>query len=102
MAGEVIDLNTYGPIRGVYGQWDGSRADPAYANLVAASVKALLSAIRPAYPDLENLVIAGDDEVVPFRRIPDEVPVANEVNYRYKASWPMTHLWVPASRSAIS
>ena len=37
--------------------------------------------IRPAYPDLENIVIAGDDEVIPFRRIPDEAPVGNESSY---------------------
>ena len=81
MTGEVIDLNTYGPIREVYGLWDGSRADPAHANLVAASVKALLSALRPAYPDLESIVIAGDDDVIPFRRIPDEATIANESSY---------------------
>ncbi|MCA9918035.1 MAG: hypothetical protein KC445_08790, partial [Anaerolineales bacterium] len=40
-----------------------------------------LATIKNAYPDLAYIVIVGGDEIVPFRRVPDEVPVANESTY---------------------
>lgn len=83
VAGEIIDLHTTpnSQIRQIYNQWDDNLTDPIQANLVTASIKTLLTTWRGAYPDLENILIVGNDSIVPFRRIPDEVPLANESTY---------------------
>ncbi|MGB0383471.1 MAG: hypothetical protein ACPGWR_01485 [Ardenticatenaceae bacterium] len=82
VAGVVIDLDTYNQFNGVYNSWDENMTDPVSANYVAASIKALLTSMRGAYPDLENILIVGNDQIIPFHRIPDEVTIANERTYR--------------------
>ena len=47
---------------------DGEPDNPARANELAATLKALLSSQRKGYPNLAYLVIAGDDGIVPFYR----------------------------------
>jgi hypothetical protein len=48
---------------------------------VAATIQSLLDSLSPAYPNLEYLVIVGDDDIIPFWRIPDEAAIAHEGNY---------------------
>lgn len=84
VAGDIIDLgdtNKYPELAGIYKTWDDHANEPYYANRLAATIKSLLSVLRGAYPDLKYLLIIGGDQVVPFRRIPDEVTIANERSY---------------------
>ncbi|MEZ4660186.1 MAG: hypothetical protein R2911_21730 [Caldilineaceae bacterium] len=41
----------------------------------------MLNTIRPAFPNLQNILIIGGDDMIPFRRVPDEVTIANESAY---------------------
>jgi len=81
VAGLVVSLDTYQPIAQTYDLWTENITNPVHANLTAATIKAMLAVTRTAYPDLENILIVGDDEIVPFRRIPDETGLANEESY---------------------
>ncbi|MFZ4655800.1 MAG: right-handed parallel beta-helix repeat-containing protein [Caldilineaceae bacterium] len=70
----------------LYEQWDASNANPSedavtQANLITGQIKAYLVALQTIYPNIENILIVGGDEVIPFRRIPDEVVIANERDY---------------------
>ena len=56
---------------------------------MAASIKQLLYDLAPAYPNLQYLVIVGDDRLIPFRRIRDEALYANERHYAPTAYTPI-------------
>ena len=80
------DLTVRAELTKMYDQWDAGNADPSEeavtrANLITAQIKAYLAALRTIYPNVENILIVGGDEVIPFRRIPDEVVIANERDY---------------------
>ena len=81
VSGLVIDLGSLEPISQTYALWDENATNPIHANLVAASIRALVGITRTAYPNLEYLIVVGNDQIVPFWRIPDEVPLANEGSY---------------------
>jgi parallel beta-helix repeat protein len=81
VAGLVVSLDTYQPIAQTYDLWTENITNPVHANLTAATIKAMLAVTRTAYPNLENILIVGDDEIVPFRRTPDEAALANEESY---------------------
>jgi len=81
--GVVVHLNDYEPIRQAYEQWDRvcPLLDPQAANVVADTIKAVLTTLREAYQNLECIVLVGNDNIIPFRRVPDVVPLANERDY---------------------
>ncbi|HEX9374009.1 MAG TPA: choice-of-anchor Q domain-containing protein, partial [Roseiflexaceae bacterium] len=92
--GVVVDLDAVltqdgtPAIRNAYALWDGQPQNPQAANFVARNIKAYIYAVAPAYPNLQYLVIAGNDRVVPFRRIVDEAVVANERVYAPNVTGP--------------
>ena len=81
VAGRVVTLDSSRPISETYQFWASDLTNPVHANTVAATIQAMLEVTRTAYPDLEYLVIAGGDPIVPFWRIPDEAALANEASY---------------------
>jgi hypothetical protein len=82
--GVVVDLNVYPEVVAAYNVWQQDTADPSRANYTAATIKALLATLRTAYPNLQYLVIAGDDDIIPFYRVPDEATVSNEFDYYWQ------------------
>jgi hypothetical protein len=77
----VTDLNSYAAIAAAYAVWEAQPGNPLAANYVAAHVKSLIYRLAPAYPNLEYLVLVGDDRVIPQRRIRDEALISNERRY---------------------
>jgi hypothetical protein len=84
--GALVDLNDQPAIAAAYGVWDRQPRNPLAANYVAAHVKSLLYRLAPAYPNLEYLVLAGDDRVIPHRRVRDDALISNERQYRLVTS----------------
>ncbi len=74
-----------------YNLWDSDPSNPFYANYVASTFDALLTAATlrnpsdgtgpPLYPNTEYIVLVGGDEIIPFYRVPDLAFVANEGEY---------------------
>ncbi|MGD8967587.1 MAG: hypothetical protein PVI07_08775, partial [Anaerolineae bacterium] len=54
----------------------------AAANDVTRAIKDLVDETLDSHPSIRYLVIVGGDEVLPFRRVPDQVAIANESTYR--------------------
>jgi hypothetical protein len=79
--GVVLDLGTYPSIADAYVAWDEDAQNPQAADYVARSIKALINTQAMAYSNLKYMVIVGDDEIVPFRRIRDEAAISNERKY---------------------
>ncbi|MDQ2998330.1 MAG: right-handed parallel beta-helix repeat-containing protein, partial [Chloroflexota bacterium] len=68
-----------------YAAWDSStenRRNPLQANELAQQLWYVLDrAITNYYTGTSDIVLVGDDAIIPFYRVPDEVPLANESAY---------------------
>jgi predicted outer membrane repeat protein len=54
---------------------------PFAKNMVARSIKEIITSYRVAGNPLEYVVLIGNDHVIPFPRIPDRAQLANEKNF---------------------
>ena len=87
--GVVVDLGSYPQVNDAYENWDSNGCDPEAANLVTIEIKKVILELLTTHPDIENLVLVGNDLIIPFRRVPDEVvrtadgaTVPNEFDYQ--------------------
>ena len=73
----------------LYQEWDNNPAQPLYANEVARKIREIILRLAdptPAqgqaiFPELQNLVIIGEDDSIPFFRVIDETTIAPEQLY---------------------
>ena len=64
-----------------FDDWDTNPCDVGEANAVAAAIRGQIQSRIGLEPTIQYVVLAGDDDVIPQRRIPDETIVGNEANY---------------------
>jgi hypothetical protein len=55
------------------------------ANSLAAAIRGQIQARLGLDPGIQYVVLAGDDDVIPQRRVPDETIIGNESNYLFDA-----------------
>jgi len=73
--GLVVDLGneiTFPQVAAAYATWDADPTNTVKANAVTAAIKDVVDVKWAAHPDLEYLVIVGDDRAIPFRRVPNQ------------------------------
>ena len=88
MVASLVALAENGKIQGdiisvpsvIYDGWDANPCDVQTANATAAAIRAELMPYLND-PAVENIVIIGNDNIVPFRRVADTTVVGNERNY---------------------
>jgi hypothetical protein len=78
--GQIIDLGAYPQVKWFNDQADANFDCPFAKNLVAASIRDVIGQWRALNP-VENIVLVGNDGVVPFFRYPDEALLGPEKNY---------------------
>ena len=78
--GRVIDLGAYPQVKWFNDQADVRVSCPVARNLVAASIREVIGEWRALNP-VENIVLVGDDGVIPFFRYPDQALLGPEKNY---------------------
>ena len=81
VAGTIVDLGADPRIVAANADADANFFCPYAKNLVAEDIKTIIKAYSNLNPDLEYLVIVGNDDVIPFYRHPDRAMLANESNY---------------------
>jgi hypothetical protein len=64
-----------------YAAWDANPCDIDAANKVTSAIRAVITAELKANPSLKYIVFAGSDDIIPFRRVPDETLISNERYY---------------------
>jgi len=72
VAGAVVLVENNAAVAAAYAAWTASAstlADNALANGVADAIRGLTLSLFASGPNIEYLVIVGDDRVIPFRRI---------------------------------
>jgi PKD repeat protein len=69
--GLVVQVESDPTVAAAYALWEADPTSTAGANDVAEAIKGVIDSHWNAYPDLEYLVIVGDDRVIPFYRALD-------------------------------
>ena len=64
-----------------FAAWDQDPCDPDRANDVVSQVGARIDGIRASFPNIQNIVLVGADDQIPFARMKDAVPAHNEEDY---------------------
>ncbi len=80
--GTIVDVGAVSPRVAALETQADQNADCPYAeNLVAESIRDVVTAVRAQNPGLKYIVIIGDDHVIPFFRYPDTAGIGPESDY---------------------
>ena len=79
--GVVVDGATIPRVQALQAQADTLRACPYAKNLVAEELRSVVNSFRDSSDTLRYVVIAGDDDVVPFFRFADAAGLGPEQGY---------------------
>jgi hypothetical protein len=79
--GVVLDVNEDARVAAANQQADEKVDCPQAKNLVADAIKQIVQRSRTLNPELEYVVIVGNDDMIPFFRSPDRAMLAAESNY---------------------
>ncbi len=78
--GVVIDLTEIDSVAAAYAQADANPQCPVAQNILAGTIKDIISSYRAVNP-LQYVVLVGGDNVIPFFRHADHALLGNEKNY---------------------
>ena len=68
-------------MQSAYAAWNANPCSVDAANGVVAAISAVVDQLRGQYPIVQNLVIVGADDQIPFARIADGATESNERDY---------------------
>ena len=78
----VLSVDTDEAVKQAYASWDANPADPVKANNVVRAINALVDrAVLPNTTALQNIVLVGNDDILPMARIADLTATVNERTY---------------------
>jgi hypothetical protein len=79
--GAIVPVDAYANVQSAYASWDANPCSVPDGNDVVAAIAAVVDQIRADQPSLQNLVIVGGDDQVPFARLADGAIESNERDY---------------------
>ncbi len=81
VAGVVLDVGLDARVFAANAQADAEPSCVAAKNIVANAIRDLVTQYRASHPEIESIVLVGNDAILPFFRQPDQGLLANENNY---------------------
>ena len=89
LQGKLVSLASHSAVQGdilslpsnIFDNWDLNPSSVDEANNTATQIRTIIQNYLTGKPGIQNVVIVGSDDVVPFRRVPDETVIANERYY---------------------
>ncbi len=81
VSGVVVGVDADPDVAAALDAWDADRSSPQTANDVASAIAALVDDYRAARPSVANVVIVGDDGLIPFFRVADRTTLSPEASY---------------------
>ena len=81
----VLNVDSDPAVRAAYAAWDLNPADPLKANDVVRAINALADRLAPT-ASIQNVVVVGNDDVVPLARIADLTSTVSERLYAREAA----------------
>jgi len=81
--GVVVPVDSYATVQSAYALWNQDPCSVTAANQVVSSIASVINSIEaePTHPDIQNVVIVGADDQIPFARIADGAAQSNERDY---------------------
>jgi hypothetical protein len=82
--GLVVDLAEVTSLDSLYAAWDAAPSDPSLANTVlfgSGGVHETLLSLLSEYSGVQNVILAGDDRIIPFARLADHTALFSEASY---------------------
>ncbi len=83
--GAVVDLDGFAAVRSAYATWDANSCSTDAANSVVRAINDAVDSLYGANglsaSNVNNVVVVGNDEMVPMARIPDLTQQTNERGY---------------------
>jgi len=89
LQGKLVTLAGHSAVQGdilslpsvIYDNWDLNPSSVDEANNTTVQIRNIIQTYLAGKPGIQNVVMVGSDDVVPFRRVPDETVIANERYY---------------------
>jgi hypothetical protein len=85
VVGAIVPVDANPVVAAAYSAWDAAPCDVAAPNAVVSAINSLVdSTVPPGSPQrttLQNIVVVGGDDIVPFARLNDDTSYANELEY---------------------
>jgi len=79
--GAIIPVDSSATVQTAYAAWNANPCSVDAANAVVAAVSSVVDGIRTTNPSVQNLVIVGADDQIPFARLADGATESNERDY---------------------
>ena len=79
--GAIIPVDSYSSVQNAYSLWNSNPCSVSFANGVVAAIATIVDGIIATNSTVQNVVIVGADDQIPFARIPDGATQANERDY---------------------
>ena len=79
--GALVDISQDVQVRNARNQADANPSCPYAKNVLAQEIKDIVTAYRAVNPNLENIVLVGNDDAIPFFRYPDLAQLSKESDY---------------------
>ncbi len=85
MKAAVVNVDGDSDVRAAFANLDDKACDPQVVNDTVREIASLVGELRGADPTttIDNIIIVGDDDVVPFARLADDTTIANETSFAW-------------------
>jgi cell division septation protein DedD len=81
VAGRILPVDGNSAVRDAYAAWDASRCSIAAINNVVSSIQDVIAGYQSdGLPNLRYVVLVGNDNAIPMKRIHDPVSLSPELN----------------------
>jgi hypothetical protein len=85
VVGAILPVETNAAVAAAYSNWDSAPCDVTAPNAVVSAINNLVDATVPPgsaqRTSLQNIVVVGGDDIVPFARLDDDTSYSNELEY---------------------
>lgn len=79
--GILVDLAEHFAVTQAYDAWDNDPGNLAKANATTDAIRALVWYFLDRYPQIDYIVLVGDDRIIPHRRAAHKITVLKEAQY---------------------
>ena len=77
----MVPVDSYAGVQSAYAGWNEDPCSVPAANDVVSAISSVVDDIESSHPGIQNVVIVGADDQIPFARVVDGASQANERDY---------------------
>ncbi|MGI9598712.1 MAG: hypothetical protein ACR2QK_21285, partial [Acidimicrobiales bacterium] len=81
----IVSVEDDGDVRTALAALDDAACEPRVVNDAVREVGSVINDLRSADPatEIDNIILVGDDDVLPFARLEDDTTIANETSFAW-------------------